>query len=518
MSRKYLLRTLGCKVNQYESQQLREILESHGLRPARPSEVADLAVINSCAVTSSASAKTRQAVRRASSGGTIPTVVVGCGATADADRLRQISGVVGVWGHDQDLAQKVHDYIVHRLNLEPARDGAHAGAPGARSVSSGRDGRNDGWMSAGAPAAGERTEFADNPDSSVYHSIARRSGFVKLGWESAGPIRRFDHHERAFLKIQDGCDAFCTYCIIPRLRPHLQSKPVESAVAEAEALVRAGHREIVLTGIYLGAYGRTTAVRRRFERDRCPLAELVDAVAGVEGLARLRLSSLEPGDVTDELLDVLAAHDCCVPHLHLPLQSGSPRVLRKMNRQYTVDDFLAMIHRVGGVLDRPAISTDILVGFAGEAEDDFERTLEVARQVGFCKIHAFPYSPRDKTAASRWKNELVDGRLVRERMECLQQVELETALRFREQFVGSVERVLVERSRSDVRKVGQLCLHGRTDRYFPVYFEVDAGSQLRSSDIVYVRIDRVSPERVHGTLVATPTLDLGLSVLSGHGV
>ncbi|MCP4249143.1 MAG: radical SAM protein, partial [bacterium] len=393
MNRKYLLRTLGCKVNQYESQQIRELLESQGLRPARPGESVDLAVINSCAVTASASAKTRQATRRASQGGTTPTIVVGCGATADADRLARIPGVIGVWGHDRDLADQIRRHIVHQLSSRPVPEAAGVRVAKADAATRFRAGEDEEWMIAGVPAQVPWAVPTVGPDLPLLSSIAPppadvngdalRSSPVAAPRPPAEldvqPIHRFADHERAFLKIQDGCDAHCTYCIIPRLRPKLRSKSVEHAVAEAQALVRAGHREIVLTGIYLGAFGRPTAIRKRFDGSRSPLAELVEAVAEVDGLVRLRLSSLEPGDVSGELLHVLATHDACVPHLHLPLQAGSPRILRKMNRQYDRADFLDMIELVRSTLDRPAISTDILVGFPGETDDDFEQTLATAR-------------------------------------------------------------------------------------------------------------------------------------------
>ena len=167
---------------------------------------------------------------------------------------------------------------------------------------------------------------AIDPKSEIRHP---KSEIVPL----AGRIGRFAGHQRALLKVQEGCDALCTYCIIPKLRPMLRSKPIAAAVAETRGLVRAGHKEIVVTGIFLGAYGRETALRTRFTPGRSPLADLVEALARVEGLARLRLSSLEPGDVDERLLDVLVRHENCVPHLHLPLQSGSASLLMRMNRQ-----------------------------------------------------------------------------------------------------------------------------------------------------------------------------------------
>jgi threonylcarbamoyladenosine tRNA methylthiotransferase MtaB len=274
-------------------------------------------------------------------------------------------------------------------------------------------------------------------------------------------------------------------------------------------LVGAGYREIVLTGIFLGAYGRDTALRRRFARGRPPLAELVEALAQVEGLERLRLSSLEPGDVDDALLEVLASNPVCVPHLHLPLQSGSADVLRRMNRQYTRDAFVEMVERVRRSLDRPAITTDVIVAFPGETDADFEASLEVARFAEFCKIHAFPFSSRDGTAAARWRKEFVPREVVRERMTRLADVELECSLAYRLRMLGAMERVIVEPlSRpADPTPIR----HGRCDRYFEVHFE--ASKSVKAGDLVRMRIDRVTPTRTHGTCSAARG-DLPLPVLS----
>ena len=292
---------------------------------------------------------------------------------------------------------------------------------------------------------------------------------------------------------------------------------MEAAVSEARGLVRGGHREIVVTGIFLGAYGRDTAVRKRFEPTRSPLAELVDALARVDGLERLRLSSLEPGDVDEALLECLASHPCCVPHLHLPLQSGSARILRRMNRQYTRDAFIDMIDRVKAALGRPAITTDIIVGFPGETDEDFEACVEMARYAPFSKIHAFPFSPREGTAACRWRRQFVESSIVRERMGRLAEVERECSLAFRQGAVGTVERVLVEGPAGvDDDSEGRNELHhGRTDRYFEVHFESDGG--VRLGDVVSVRIDRVTPTRTHGTHVPSEPGRIPLPVLAYAG-
>jgi threonylcarbamoyladenosine tRNA methylthiotransferase MtaB len=218
----------------------------------------------------------------------------------------------------------------------------------------------------------------------------------------------------------------------------------------------------------------------------------------VEGLERLRLSSLEPADVDDALLSVLRSHGCCVPHVHLPLQSGSARILRRMNRQYSRDDFVRLIDRVRGALDRPAITTDMIVGIPGETEADFASSMEIARYAEFCKIHVFPFSAREGTAAARWETAFVEPRLVRERAQRLAELEAELSLRFRTRFVGETERVIVERHpMADPSERQRPSLRsGRADRYFEVRFE-DAGAE--PGDLVHVRIDRVTPARTHGT-------------------
>ena len=535
MSGKYRLATLGCKVNQYESQQFRELLESLGLRPAGPHETADLAVVNTCAVTISAGAKSRQAVRRLARDGA-SVVVIGCGASADAQRLRGIPGVAGVWGHDDDATEKLRNLVIaRRWNEAPEQETAPAEPTRIRGASASN--RNDEWMmpretssgdshsrqsvtNRGGPrstsATGGRRDKHQAPpgQDTTQLIVSNQPPFVNADLSLTGAVSGFEDHHRAYLKVQDGCDACCTYCIIPKLRPTPRFKPIEAVVDEAAGLVRAGYREVILTGIFLGAYGRETAIRRRFGADSSPLADLIDAVAQVPGLERLRLSSLEPGDVNDALLDTLAAHENCVPHLHLPLQSGSGDVLRRMNRQYTIDDFTAMVDRVRATLDRPAITTDVIVGFPDETEEDFRATLDAAKHAGFCKIHAFPFSPRPGTAAARWASRYVAPPVVKERMNRLAEVERACSLEYRRGLVGAVEHVLVEHE-AEVDggdDVGEHLYDGRCDRYFRIHFEAIG---LRPGEIAPVRIDRVTPTRSHGTHVPVDTGSIALPVLVG---
>ena len=511
MAAKYQLATLGCKVNQYETEQVREVLESIGFRPVERGQRADLAVVNTCAVTSTALAKSRQAIRRLAGKGQTPVIVIGCGAAADRERLREIAGVLAVIGHDVDVAVEIRKLLVDRLDHAPT-PGAD-GPLGSQQPVSPRQpaGKDQVWMRPPSATRGHHNS-ARPPKEPTPAIIPTALPIVNTLATLGPPISGFFGHQRAFLKVQDGCDAFCTYCIIPRLRPTLRSKSVDDAVAEARELVRAGHKEIVVTGIFLGAYGRETALRRRFDRRTAPLNRLLAALAGVDGLERLRLSSLEPGDVDDALLDVLAAHDVCVPHLHLPLQSGSADVLRRMNRQYNLDDYEGMIDRVRSRLDRPAISTDIIVGFPGETDADFDASVNMAKKVGFCKIHIFPFSPREHTAAARWHRQFVAAPVVKERKRRLADVERDCSLDYRRQFLGEVERVIVEGEGAfdGAAAAWQAMRRGRADRYFEVYFEAEG---LLPGEVADVRIDRITPDRTHGTYLPRHARTLPLSVL-----
>ncbi|MCH7592262.1 MAG: MiaB/RimO family radical SAM methylthiotransferase, partial [Planctomycetes bacterium] len=522
MSGKYQLVTLGCKVNQYESQQVREVLQSLGLDPVQRGQDADIAVVNTCAVTATATRKSRQAVRRISRGGRTPVIIIGCGASADTGRLRGIPHVIAVLGHDVDVCAEIRRLVADLLltrstdpRNHPPGQPASPGAPGSttwlcqsentqtREQAGFASPDDDGNEISMSPVEAQLREGVSSsalfrsPDKIVPLALAN----VNPGSDSAtervagfdARIQSFEGRQRAFLKIQDGCDAFCTYCIIPRLRPQLRSKPIEAAVAEVRGLVEAGFKEIILTGIFLGAYGRETAIRKRWPASpqgrpekKSPLADLVRALAGVDGLARLRISSLEPGDVDEALLAVLAEHENCVPHLHLPLQSGSGRILSRMNRQYGANAYVEMIDRVREALDRPAISTDIIVGFPGETEAEFAETLGIARYAGFSKIHAFPFSPREQTAAFRWIKDFIPAEIARDRMTRLADLERELSLAFRKQFVGEVERVIVEGKTGEDGSAGDAAAgsgsgeprtpapapihHGRSDRHFEIFY------------------------------------------------
>ncbi|MEE2720032.1 MAG: MiaB/RimO family radical SAM methylthiotransferase [Planctomycetota bacterium] len=460
----YHLRTLGCRVNHAEAREIESLLQERGFDPAPASDPADLEIVHTCAVTTQAAAKSRHAIRRAArgNGNHAPTVIVtGCWPSADPDQAAALSGGThNAFGHRDD-----EESMMQRLSA-----------------------RIDRWLAdeGRRPGTGERT-----PQSEAHDGL--RSLPV------LAPPARPGRHVRAEVHIQDGCDAHCTFCIIPTLRPTLRSKPEAVVVEEVKRLVDLGHREIVLTGIFLGAYGHETALRRRQRNPQAePLADLLDAVASVDGVTRLRLSSMEPGDVTEPLLDsMIANRPVVVPHLHLPLQSGSDAILHRMNRQYRVEQYTDMIQRVQEAFTDPvglppAITTDIICGFPGESEDDFARTVEVAQRTGYLHMHVFPFSPRRGTAAARWTDRFVPDAVIRRRVRHLIDLEEDPtdglSIRWRRQLLGRSVRVILEREDSDG------WMSGRCDHYAMIRVP----TPHRRNDTIHVRVTHVSPGQTAG--------------------
>ncbi len=411
--------TLGCKVNQYESQQIRQMLEQFGLTLVESTENPDIVVINTCCVTHTASAKSRQYVRKARRLNPDAKIVVsGCLPTVQtcSELVESIGELNGI---------DKNDYVIRNREIT------------ALTLSQIVNGQSK------------------NHNLSCENNLAAQPKLPQL--------TSFKGHTRAFLKVQDGCDAFCTYCIVPKTRPIVQSKPLNRVLEEAQALVEAGHREIVITGVFLGAYGQETVRRKNWPNyQNGKLAALLDKMAKIPNLPRIRLSSLEPADVTPRLLDTFCEHSKIMPHLHLSMQSGSNAILKKMCRQYTADEFRDKIKSIKSRLDRPAITTDIIVGFPGETDADFEQTIDLAKEVGFAKMHIFSFSPRKGTPAATMQDK-VHNRIIKERSKILHDLNIELGMNYRQQFLGETATILMENSN------GMSC--GRSERYFMVYLE-----------------------------------------------
>ena len=427
----FSINTLGCKVNQYESQQIRQLLEQFGLRQVDIAEKPELAVINTCCVTHTASAKSRQQIRKARKLNLDAAIVVaGCLPTAEIGELNFPGENIHIISHRASLSATL-------AQITGAKNAAYS-------------------------------------SQNLHFSPKNHIETPKMT-----PLSAFRGHTRAFLKIQDGCDGYCSYCIVPKTRPFVQNKPPEIVLEEAGALVRAGHKEIVVTGIFLGAYGQKTVRRKNWPTlQNNKLAELLDKMAKIPNLERIRLSSLEPADVTARLLDTLCKHLNIMPHLHLSLQSGSNAILKKMGRQYDADEFSDKIALIKSRLDRPAITTDIIVGFPGENDADFEQTVNLAKHVGFAKMHIFSFSPRKGTPAANMQDP-VDNGVIKQRMRILRDLNYRLESKFREQFIGDTATILTENNNQ------RLC--GRCERYFMVYLE-NSGKHPEKNELIKVKL------------------------------
>jgi len=459
----FSINTLGCKVNQYESQQIRELLEQLGLHQTELLKKPDLIVINTCCVTHTASAKSRQHIRKAQklSPGAV-VVVCGCLPTVQIGELNSTGKNVHLIGNRENLAAAL---------IQVANGNA-------------------------AALCLQSPQFYPN-----INTIIKAENNSKIKYKNGSknyrklpPITSFKDHTRAFLKIQDGCDGYCTYCIVPKTRPFVRSKPDDAVLQEAQALVEAGHKEIVVTGVFLGAYGQESVRRKNWPNQRNDnLANLLDKMAQIPHLARIRLSSLEPADVTPRLLDTFCKHRNIMPHLHLSLQSGSNAVLKKMCRQYNADKFREKVESAKLRLNRPAITTDIIVGFPGETDADFEQTVDLAKDVGFAKMHVFSFSPRKGTAAANMQG-TVNNKVVKERSRILHNLNIELGQKFRQQFVGEIAEILLENDD------GQLC--GRSERYFMVYLG-KAKKKLKKNELVRAKLVKNGEHRICGQVLQT---------------
>lgn len=424
--RRFRVDFLGCKVNQYEAQALRESLLALGLAEAEPGEPCDLVVLNTCAVTREAEAKSRREIRRAHRTTGAAVVVTGCHAEASPADVASLPGVVSV------VPNAAKDGIPGRVATELL-----------------------GMETAPAPPAG---------------------------------ITGMKDRTRAFVKIVDGCDDTCSYCIIPALRGGLRSRRPEDVVAEIAALARAGVREIVLSGVQLGGYGRDLGRRGL-------LPSLLRDLAAVPGLPRLKLSSLEPHEITRELLDVWASDPRFLPHFHLPVQSGDDGVLRAMRRKYTTARFLRRLETLRTRIADPAITTDLIVGFPGETPEAHRRSLRFCRAAGFAGMHVFPFSERPLTAAADLPDR-VPPDVIAERVAEAIALGRELSLTYRARLAGAVAPVLLEARRD----ADTGALTGLSDRGIRVIAE---GPDELMGRIVPVEITEVTATWTKGRLATT---------------
>jgi threonylcarbamoyladenosine tRNA methylthiotransferase MtaB len=385
--------TLGCKVNQYETQLVLEALEQNGFREAHDDETADLCVVNTCTVTSNADSRSRQVIRQlAKQNPGTRTLVMGCYATRDPGAIERLPSVFEVVTDKREL-----------------------------------------------------------PD------VLARHGIVDM----PSGISRFEGRRRAYVKVQDGCILRCTYCIIPQVRPGLRSRPAEEIEAEVRRLIANGYQEIIITGVHVGHYG-VDSTRGRSGRTPFRLRHLLQQLDRIPGSWRMRLSSIEAAEIDDDFIDAAADCEHLCPQFHPALQSGSNTVLKRMRRRYSVESFLAKLDRMRERMDHPAFATDVIVGFPGETEAEFQETMEVCRKAEFMKIHLFPFSPRAGTPAATAPDQ-IHGTIRQERMNWLEQLERDLAERYYASLLGRSLEVMVE---SQSTRDGWVC--GTDRRYVPV--------------------------------------------------
>ncbi len=377
--------TLGCKVNQYETEVMREAFEKLGFQTVNDNENFDALVINSCTVTAESDRKTRQAVHRFRKQSPNAVIVLtGCMVQAfsnDAKALTDADIIIG----NKDVS-KIADAVTEFLKNK---------APFFEVLPH------------------ERNELFNTPS-----------------------IKSFAERTRAYMKIQDGCDRFCTYCIIPTARGWLRSKPLCDISAEAERLSQNGYSEVVLVGINLTSYGKD-------KMGKFNICDAVEAVSKIDGISRIRLGSLEPDHITDEMLLRLCAVDKFCPQFHLSLQSGCDDTLKRMNRHYDTAFYRDLVKRIRNTIPDASITTDIMVGFAGETEEEFQKNLAFAKEIGFAKAHIFAYSRRSGTMAYNMPNQVTKAEKSRRSHEMINAT-AKSEQDFMDSYIGKTVEVLFE--------------------------------------------------------------------------
>lgn len=372
---KFQIYTLGCKVNTYETNVMRDALLNKGYFEVPIKENADISIINTCTVTNVADHKSMKIIRQAIRRNPDALIIVcGCLSQNKKEQVQNIEGVNIVLGniHKSKIVDYIENYFQERKKIIDVRDIMN-------------------------------TEF----ESMMLNNFNKT---------------------RAFVKIQDGCNNFCSYCIIPYTRGNVRSKKKEDVIKEITTLVNKGHQEIVLTGIHTGNYGA--------EFEDYKFSDLLKEIVLIHGLERLRISSIEITEITDDVIQVIKDSPILVDHMHIPLQSGSDSVLKRMNRKYDKKYFIEKINLLKKIRPNISITTDVIVGFPGETEEEFLETTDTIQKINFSKLHVFPYSKREGTKAALMENQ-IDDQIKKQRTKTLLELSKKLEMQYMNQFVGS---------------------------------------------------------------------------------
>lgn len=432
MSQTVSIVTLGCKTNQFESAAMSEQLVNSGYQLVDFDAGAELVIVNTCTVTSATDSQSRNLIRRARRMNPQSRVVVtGCYAQVDPDALAELPGVALVIGNEEKKG-----FLSRLTSLD-----------------------------------------IDHPQISV-------ADIRQVDTTETLPLSSFEQRSRAFVQIQNGCDAFCSYCIIPYARGRSRSVPVEDVIKHVESLSAAGYPEVVLTGIHIGNYGQ----------DLQPQLDLLSLLQNIEQSGfngRLRLGSIEPTELPDELLDFIAGAEWICPHYHIPLQAGDDDVLEQMYRHYSTDFFKDLINGIRQRQPSAAIGLDIITGFPGETEQQFNDTCEYLKRLPFSHLHVFPFSRRPGTPAADMKGQL-PGNIIKERAAKLREIGERKLAAYATQFVGHTVEIVVEGGETEAKK------KGLSRNYLSVLVDASAAEQ---GDVLQVKIFAASLGMLTGEII-----------------
>jgi threonylcarbamoyladenosine tRNA methylthiotransferase MtaB len=428
---KFGIATLGCKVNTYESNVMIDLLKKKGYEEVKFNDFADIYIVNTCTVTNTADSKSikvvRQAIKRNENA---IIIVVGCLVQNQKESVESIDGV------DIIIGNKNKTEIVAYIE-----------------------------------------EFIQKKERLVNVIDINNSSFENM------QLSDFNQ-TRAFVKIQDGCNNYCTYCIIPYTRGNVCSKPSVQVLDEIKRLVSTGHKEIVLTGIHTANYG--------VDLDNYEFANLLEDLVKIKGLERIRISSIEITEINDKIIDIIKNNDILVDHMHIPLQSGSNAILKLMNRKYDTNYFISKIEQLRKIRPNISITTDVIVGFPSETDIEFNETIETIKKVNFTKLHVFPYSKRNGTPAAVMDNQ-VDELTKKKRVKILMEISKELETNYMNRFIGAVVTVLPE-----VEKDGYLI--GHTGNYLLVKAKIDGKF---NHDTVKCKIESINYPYLMASLIDT---------------
>lgn len=416
--------TLGCKVNQYETDGMIELLKEAGMTAVSFEEKADVYLINTCSVTNMADKKSRQMIHRAKKLNPDAVVIAaGCYVQAAKDKLMEDDRISIIIGNNKkkDIVRILEDYLQAGVTDEGMLD------------------------------------------------ISAEKEYEPL------TINSTLEHTRAYVKIQDGCNQFCSYCIIPYVRGRIRSRDIASIIEEVERLALTGVREIVLTGIHISSYGKD-------KENEVGLADVIGAISKIESIKRIRLGSLEPSIITDEFIDRIVDNEKVCPHFHLSLQSGCNTVLKRMNRKYTCEEYFEKCEMLRKAFDRPALTTDVIVGFPGETEEEFRETVDYLTKLNLYEMHIFKFSPRQGTVAAGMKDQ-VAPEIKNQRSDVLLALSERNKQAYEASFRGENLDVLVEEK---VRREGKDGYRGHTERYMDIFVEEECMHRIcgRQTDII----------------------------------